>query len=201
MLHMEYNPFLATWVEGPPRLAPQLPVALQLHGQTYALHNIPRPMTHPCFNLNLAHLQLTPRSSLKPSQTPGHKWTCSHWPLSTHSASTQAPSSKYRQGQAAWSKAQIWTSWRHLLGSTLPRPKRIPEDSLHVLRGQQHLPEPPLLLKPPSTQRGRSQLPKDRFRLLKSTSAFHQQHQCSQSHNHGPRPSAAGPQSTTGHAV
>ena len=119
-----------------------------------------------------------------PSRTPGHKWTFSHWPLSTHSASTQAPSSKYRPELEALSKARSWTSCQtakkmppmihgwHLLGSLLPGPNRIPENSLHVLCGQQHLPEPPLPCKPPSTRRGRSRLPKDRFRLRKSIRPF-----------------------------
>ena len=46
MPHMEYNPTLATWVQGPRQPPPQLPVVLQLHEQTYALFSTPRPMAN-----------------------------------------------------------------------------------------------------------------------------------------------------------
>ena len=54
MLHMEYNPNLASWVETSPRPSPKLPVVLQLHKQTYVHLNITRPRLTLAANLSSA---------------------------------------------------------------------------------------------------------------------------------------------------
>ena len=47
MLHMELDPNLVNWVETSPRHSPTLPVALQLHNETYVRLNVHRPTAHP----------------------------------------------------------------------------------------------------------------------------------------------------------
>ena len=46
ILHMEFDSNLINWVETSPQPLPTLPVALQLHDQTYICLNVPKPMAH-----------------------------------------------------------------------------------------------------------------------------------------------------------
>ena len=46
MPHMKFDPYTADWVETSPRPAPTLPVALQLHEETYMRLKIQKPTAH-----------------------------------------------------------------------------------------------------------------------------------------------------------
>ena len=47
MPHIEFDPYLATWVETSPRPSPKLKMTLQLHKNTYERLNIQKPTANP----------------------------------------------------------------------------------------------------------------------------------------------------------
>ena len=44
---MEFDPYLANWIETSPKPSPTLPVAIQLHEETYMRLNLEKPTAHP----------------------------------------------------------------------------------------------------------------------------------------------------------
>ena len=110
MPHMEFDPYLATWVETFPRPSPTLPVPLQLTKRPMSASMFRGPRPTPYADPRLARLQLPPKSTPKPSQTQGPRRTSSASPPSSPWDSTQIPSSRCKLGLPV--QSEVGSSYR-----------------------------------------------------------------------------------------